>query len=139
MRGISPTALPCLANDTVKFSAAVINAPTTDFEFNTLFAMVAIFILQLANSRSLQAVANGSAQSTNHVALTRFGRAFAEAGGPIALVSRFEQHQIEDFASPVRYSVACQVPSTKRASPSPGHGGIVAPITSSDSPPSLRN
>jgi len=43
------------------------------------------------------------------------------------------------FASPSVYTVGRQAPSTKEASFSPGHGGIVAPIALRGSCPSQRN
>ncbi len=56
---------------------------------------------------------------------------FCEAAGRLAHVSRFDQSRIvEDLVRWSGYTVGCQAPSTKKASLSPGHGGIVAPIAS---------
>ena len=48
-------------------------------------------------------------------------------------------HQSKNCPADSGYTVGCQVPSTKKASPSPGQGGIVAPSALRGSGPSLRN
>ena len=71
----------------------------------------------------------------------RLGReSFSEAAGRLAYLSRFDQYRmVEDLLRRSVYTVVCQAPSTKKASFSPGHGGIVAPITLRGSCPSQRN
>ncbi len=63
-----------------------------------------------------------------------------EARDRLAHISRFDQYRIvEDLLRRSVYTVGCQAPSTKKASFSPGHGGIVAPIALRGSCPSQRN
>jgi hypothetical protein len=58
---------------------------------------------------------------------------------PLAHVSRLDQSRIGDLLRRSGYTVGRQAPSTKKASSSPGHGGIVAPIALRGSSPSQRN
>ena len=71
----------------------------------------------------------------------RLGReSFSEGARQLAYLSRFDQYRmVEDLLRRSVYTVVCQAPSTKKASFSPGHGGIVAPIASRGSCPSQRN
>jgi hypothetical protein len=65
---------------------------------------------------------------------------FCEAAGRLSRVSRFDQYRIvKDLLRRSAYTVGCQAPLTKKASFSPGHGGIVAPIALRGSYPSQRN
>ncbi len=63
-----------------------------------------------------------------------------EARDRLAPISRFDRYRmVEDLLRRSGYNVGSQVPSTKNASLSPGHGGIVAPIALRGSGPSQRN
>jgi hypothetical protein len=60
--------------------------------------------------------------------------------GRLAHVSRWNRHRVvQDLPCRPGYTVGCQAPSTKKASLSPGHGGIVAPMAVRGSGPSQRN
>ena len=68
------------------------------------------------------------------------GKFLVEAAGQLARASQFGRHRVvEDSPCRSGYTVGFQVPLTKKASPSPGQGGIVAPSALRASGPSLRN
>src|SRR5215471_2696880 len=85
--------------------------------------------------RLMMAIAQGNGASS-----LRVGKLFVEAAGQLARASQFGRHRVvKDLPCRSGYTVGCQVPSTKKASPSPGQGGIVAPSALRGSGPSLRN